>query len=165
MQLGSSCSIESASCNLKCPKEITPDQIPAIQSFDKIIHAYNGTTSALELRTEAMQAAKHIRRPASEQRMVDLVRLISALQRELRFFRAEYEASQALVEGLHSVSHQMYLNYFTYDGDGQLHQEWFNQAQEIDRYLQRYHEVIRKAEADWIELSRHQAERDQSAWV
>jgi hypothetical protein len=142
-----------------------PDQIPPIQSFDKIIHACNGTTSALEFRTEAMQAAKRVRRPASEQRMVDLVRLISALQRELRFFRAEYEASRALMEGLHSVSHQMYLNYFAYDGDGQLHQEWFNQAQEIDGYLQRYHEAIRNAEEDWIELSRHQAERDQSAWI
>ena len=141
------------------------DQKPPIRTFDESIKTLNGTTWALEFQTDAMQAAKRIKFPTSEQRIIDLIRQTSAIQAELQFFRIEFEAAQTLVGGLHTASHQMYLNYFAHSTDSQLHVEWFNLAQEIDTYLRRYDEVIKKAEADWIELSRRHTERDRSSWI
>lgn len=140
------------------------DRIPRQQPFDKEIRALQGTTSALGLRQDVLQSTKSLKWPSSEQYMVDLVRINSALKRELQFLRLEYEAAQVLVQGLYSVAHQMYLNYFAHDA-GQLHTEWFDQAHGIDQCLQRYDEAMRKAEADFIELSRHQAKRDRSDWI
>jgi hypothetical protein len=140
------------------------EKMPQVQPFDREIKALGGTTSALGLRKDAVQASKRLERSTSEQRMVDLVRINCALRRELHFFRQEYEVSQILVRGLHSISSQMYLNYFEDDAH-RLHSRWFSQAQEIERYLQHYGEVIRKAESDFIELSMYQAERDTSDWI
>jgi hypothetical protein len=141
------------------------DNPPLIQNFDKTIGSFNGTTSALELQTAALQASKHVRRPTNEQCVVDLIRRISALRRELRFFRLEYEASQALVGKIYDISHQMYLHYFAHEADAQLHQEWFDQAQKIDQHLQDYADVVSDAEVEWIELGRRQVERDKRRWI
>jgi hypothetical protein len=155
------------------------NQLPAIQNVDKIIQELGGVTSALELRKDALQLAKQYRLRTQEEREIDFVWRLSALRRELNFFRPCYEAAEELCSGIHSVSQDMYLNYylrpvadeehatsqFAADWVGRADLEWLKRADELMWHLEKYGRAVQKAEASWIELWRHQSFRDKSRWI
>jgi len=149
--------------NLKVP---SPDRIPSIQFFDLHIQELGGTTSALGLQREALQASKRGKRPSYEQRLIEEAREKSAYKRECQFFRAYYNISQELVEHIRAIHVQMYLNYYLRpDQTGQGNEEWFDTADEIGQHLRHYEQEVGRAEADWIELGRNQSLRERRSWI
>ena len=149
--------------NLKVP---SPDRIPSIQFFDLHIQELGGTTSALGLQREALQASKRGKRPSYEQRLIEEAREKSAYKRECQFFRAYYNISQELFEHIRAIHVQMYLNYYLRpDQTGQGNEEWFDTADEIGQHLRHYEQEVGRAEADWIELGRNQSLRERRSWI
>ncbi len=156
------------------------DRVPSIQFFDRCIEQVGGVTSALELRREVLQSAKQHKPNPQEQREIDLVRQLSALRREVNFFRSCYESVEAMVSGIYSVSQEMYLNYYlrpiptvkdvgSQDPDVDWSQvadtEWLRRADELVWHIQAYERAVIGAEAEWIELCRNQALRDKSGLI
>jgi len=156
------------------------DRVPSIQFFDRCIDEVGGVTSALELRREVLQLAKQHKPNSQEQREIDLVRQLSALRREVNFFRSCYESAEAMVFSLYSISQEMYLNYYlrpirTVNDVGSQYPdvdwsqvadtEWLRRADELVWHIQAYERVVIGAEAEWIELSRNQALRDKSGLI
>lgn len=157
-----------------------PDRVPSIQFFDRCIEEVGGVTSALELRKEVLQSAKQRKPNSQEQREIDLVRQLSALRREVNFFRSCYESAEAMVSSLYSVSQEMYLNYYLrpvhmvndtgsqstkVDWSQVADTEWLKRADELVWYLQGYESVVIRAEEEWIELCHNQALRDNSGLI
>ena len=154
--------------------------LPSIQSFDRNIHRLGGSTSALEVRKEALHSTKRHRLWSQEQREIDLVKQLSALKRELNFFRPCYEAALALTSNIYTVSQEMYLNYYlrptTFIGETKngisdtnwshlADTEWLNRADELVKHLKDYERTVKQAEGEWIELAQYQCERDRSRWI
>jgi hypothetical protein len=148
------------------PKMSHPDRIPSIQFFDLDIRQLGGTTSVLELQKGTLEAYKRTKPPSYEQRLIDDAREKSAYRRECQFFRAYYSISQELVERIRTISVHMSLMYYLMPGQtGHGIDEWYNVADEIEKYLGHHEQEVRRAEADWIELSRIQSLRDRFSWI
>lgn len=157
-----------------------PGNLPSIQSFDRNIHRLGGSTSALEVRKETLHSTKRYRLWSQEQREIDLIKQLSALKRELNFFRPCYEAALALTSNIYTVSQEMYLNYYLrpttmIDNTGNgisdtdwshlADTEWLKRADELVEHLKDYERTVKQAEAEWIELAQYQCERDRSRWI
>jgi len=133
------------------------DEPPSLQYFDEQIDRMRGSTFALDLRRCTLQTQQISPRPTYEQRLVEMLKQNSSYKRELRFFRAVYQAMEKTRECITSIIQDLILNYYIRPSNtGQADSQWLQLADELDNALQRYTSVVNEAAKDWVHLEQYQ---------
>lgn len=139
-------------------------KLPTLHTFDHAHMKLGCSTFATDLRSVRLNASKSKRSLSAEAITVEAVRRLNEYKREIRFFRAVHNGSEGLVTGIRSVVQQMILNYYLRpEIDGERDEQWLELSAELDINLNCYTASVNAAEADWLELSSRQAERDCSS--
>ena len=133
------------------------DEPPSLQYFDEQIDKMKGSTFALDLRRLTLQTQQTLPPPTYEQRLVEMLKQNSSYKRELRFFRAIYQAMEKTREDITSIIQELTLNYYIRPHDtGQADSQWLQLADELDNALQIYTSVVNQAANDWVHLEQYQ---------
>lgn len=139
---------------------------PPLESFDHQIEGVHGSTFALNLRPEYVQAQKRWSRPNCERRLVELVKENSSYKRELRFFRTIYQAMDRVHDRVAAIAQQLTLNYYIQpDQVGEGNGEWLHLAGEVEKVLRSYAGVVNAAAQEWVDLESDQAVRDRADMI
>lgn len=153
------------SLTLEASQAVMADaKLPKLQSFDHAHMKMGCRTFATELRSVTFNASQSKKSLSAEASTIDVVRRLNEYKREVHFFRTAHNGSEGLVSGIRSVVQQMILNYFLRpEIDGERDEQWLELSAELDNHLNCFQASVNAAEAEWLELSSRQAERDRSS--
>lgn len=137
------------------------DHVPPLKPFDLQLELMGASTFVQGLQPSALQWHKRQPRPSVEARAVEMVHEKAALVRELRFFRAIYEAMESMQYALRGLVQDLILDTYlvppkrthTYPAD------------ELSVILDDFARVVDAAELDWWCLESRQQARQQHDYV
>jgi hypothetical protein len=118
---------------------------------DHRIGCQEGSTTALELMTHRLQAAKEQRPKTEAQRRDDLIRENGNLRQEIQFYRTCTDRAQEMRNGAHEIAQKMML-VFLFEGEHprELDEVGHQLAQELQQHVDNYSAAVYEAEEEWM---------------
>ncbi|KAK5069415.1 hypothetical protein LTR51_008665 [Lithohypha guttulata] len=143
-----------------------PDRVPSPCALDVHMQQMTLPNFVLGLPPHVVARQITLSRPTYEQRLVEIIREKGSLTRELGFFRAVYQAMEAMQDALRAIVQDLTLNYYIRPNErGETDMAWLQVTDELSIALQRLATVTNGAVQDWMELEWRQQEHDQGSWL